>query len=146
METTYYKKARTSLVVASKDSGLEVNADKTKYIICRDQNAGRSHGIRKGGSSFEMVERFKYLGTNSKNQKSFQEEIKSSLNVRDCLLSVGAGSFFFQFATQKYKYYDIQKHNFACFVYGCGTWFLTLREELRLKVFENRAQRTIFGP
>jgi hypothetical protein len=31
-------------------------------------------------------------------------------------------------------------------LYGCGTWFLTLREEQRLRVFENRVLRRIFGP
>jgi hypothetical protein len=31
-------------------------------------------------------------------------------------------------------------------LYGCETWSLTLREERRLKVFENRALRIIFGP
>jgi len=30
-------------------------------------------------------------------------------------------------------------------VYGCETWFLTLREERRLRVFENRVLRRIFG-
>jgi len=31
-------------------------------------------------------------------------------------------------------------------LYGCETWALTLREEHRLKVFENRVLRRIFGP
>jgi hypothetical protein len=31
-------------------------------------------------------------------------------------------------------------------LYGCETWFLILREECRLKVFENRVLRRIFGP
>jgi hypothetical protein len=31
-------------------------------------------------------------------------------------------------------------------VYGCETWSLTLREEHRLRVFENRVLRMIFGP
>jgi hypothetical protein len=31
-------------------------------------------------------------------------------------------------------------------LYGCGTWSLTLREERRLRVFENRVLRRIFGP
>jgi hypothetical protein len=31
-------------------------------------------------------------------------------------------------------------------LYGCETWSLTLREEHRLRVFENRVQRLIFGP
>jgi hypothetical protein len=32
------------------------------------------------------------------------------------------------------------------FLYGCETWSLTLREEHRLRVFENRVLRSIFGP
>ena len=31
-------------------------------------------------------------------------------------------------------------------LYGCETWSLTLREERRLRVFENRALRSVFGP
>jgi hypothetical protein len=31
-------------------------------------------------------------------------------------------------------------------LYGCETWLLTLREECRLKVFENRALSRVFGP
>jgi hypothetical protein len=51
-----------ALVVASKEIGLEVNADKTKYtIMSRDQNAGRSHSMENDNSSFERVEEFKHL-------------------------------------------------------------------------------------
>ena len=31
-------------------------------------------------------------------------------------------------------------------LYGCETWSLTLKEELRLRVFENRVLRRVFGP
>jgi len=31
-------------------------------------------------------------------------------------------------------------------LYGCETWWLTLREERRLRVFENRVLRKVFGP
>jgi hypothetical protein len=31
-------------------------------------------------------------------------------------------------------------------LYGCETWSLTLKEEHRLRVFENKVLRTIFGP
>ena len=37
-------------------------------------------------------------------------------------------------------------HYFACFLYGCVTWSLTLREERKLRVFENMVLRRIFGP
>jgi len=40
------KKNTESLVIASKEIGLEVNADKTKYMVMsRDQNAGRSREV-----------------------------------------------------------------------------------------------------
>jgi hypothetical protein len=31
-------------------------------------------------------------------------------------------------------------------LYGCDTWSLTLKEERRLRVFENRILRNVFGP
>ena len=31
-------------------------------------------------------------------------------------------------------------------LYGCETWLLTLTEERRLRVFQNRLLRRIFGP
>ena len=31
-------------------------------------------------------------------------------------------------------------------LYGCETWSLTLREERRLRVFENRVLKRVFGP
>ena len=40
------KENAEALVVASKETGLEVNADKTKYMVMsQDQNAGRSHYV-----------------------------------------------------------------------------------------------------
>jgi hypothetical protein len=77
--------------------GLEVNADKTKYIaMSRDQNAGQSNSMKINNSSFERVEEFKYLGTNL-NQNSVHEDIKSRLK------SFSAESFVFHFVNQKFK-------------------------------------------
>jgi len=53
-----------ALVVASKETGLEVNVDKIRYMVTyRDQNAGRSHSIKIDNISIEQVEEFRYLGT-----------------------------------------------------------------------------------
>ena len=58
------KENSEALIVVSKEIGLEVNADKTKYMLMsRDENAGRSHIMRIDNGSFERVEEFKYLGT-----------------------------------------------------------------------------------
>jgi len=72
------KKHAKALLVASKETGLEVNADKTKYMVMfRDQNEGRILII--DNISYELVEHFKYLGTNLTNLMSVQEETKSRL-------------------------------------------------------------------
>ena len=58
------KENAEALVVADKETGLDVNADKTKYvIISRDQNAGRSHSMKSDNSSIERVEELKHFGT-----------------------------------------------------------------------------------
>ena len=78
-EYTIKENAEAS-VLASKEIGVEINADKSKYIVMsRDQNAVQSHSTKTGNSSFEMVEEFKYLGTTLTDQNSIQEEIKNRL-------------------------------------------------------------------
>ena len=37
-------------------------------------------------------------------------------------------------------------YNFACCFYGCETWSLTLREERKVRVFEDLVMMRIFGP
>ena len=69
------KEIAEALVVASKRNGLEVNADKTKYMaMSRDQNAGQSHSMKTDNSSFERVEEFTYLGTSLSNQNSIHRK------------------------------------------------------------------------
>ena len=63
------------------------------------------------------------------------------------MLSFGAESFVFQVAIQKYKDQDIIRTIILPIVlYGCENWSLTLREERKLRVYENKVLRRIFGP
>jgi len=84
------KENAEALVVATKEIGLAVNADKTKYMIMsRNQNAGRNHSMKTDNRSMERVEEFKYLGTTLTNKNSIQEEIKSRFKVGNaCYYSV----------------------------------------------------------
>ena len=76
------KENTETLVVASKEIGLEVNADKTMYVVMsRDQNARRRHNIRMDNISFERVEECRYLGTSLTHRNSLQEEPKSRLKL-----------------------------------------------------------------
>jgi len=75
-----YRKNVEVSIVASKESGLEVNSDKTRYMVMsRDQNAVRSNKMKTDNNSFEMAEEFKCLGTTITNKNSIHEEIKNRL-------------------------------------------------------------------
>jgi len=67
------------LVVASKEIGPEVNADKTKYMVMsRDQNAGRSHSTKNDNCFFERVDDLKYLGTILTNQILIRKKLRAN--------------------------------------------------------------------
>ena len=90
------------------------------------------------------MEEFKYLGTTLTNQNFIQEEIKSRLKSGNAfchsvqiLLSSNLLS-----TNINIKIY----RTIIVVLYGCETWSLTLREERRLRMFENRVLRIIFGP
>ena len=80
------------------------------------------------------------------NQNSIQEEIKSRLKSRNaCYHSLkNLLSYSLLSKNIKIKIYSIII--LLVVLYGCGTWLLTLREEHRLIVYENRMLRRIFGP
>jgi hypothetical protein len=74
------KENAEALVAATRETGLQVSADKTKYMVMsRDQNSGRIHSVRIDNSAFERVEDLKYLGTTLTNQNSIAKVIKSTL-------------------------------------------------------------------
>ena len=132
------KKNADTLVVASKEIGLEVSADKTEYMVMpRDQDAGPSHSITIDNSSFARVEEFKYLGTNLTNQNFIQEEIKSRLKSRNACYHSAQNllSSSLLFKNLNIKIY--RSVILSVVLYWCETWSLTLREEGRLRVEEN---------
>jgi len=99
-----------------------------------------------GNRSFERMEEFKYLGTTLTNQNTIQEEIKRRLKSGNaCYHSVqNLLSSSLLSKNLKTKIYGIVIGPLV--LYGCETWSLSLREECRLMVFENRVLRRIFGP
>jgi sorting nexin-29 len=70
-----------TLIDASREVGLEINAEKTKYVLLsRHQNAGQNRDMKIANRRFENVSQLKYLGTTVTDKNLIQEEIKRRLN------------------------------------------------------------------
>ena len=132
--------------MATKETGPQGNADKTKYmVISGDQNAGRSNGMKNDCSSFARVEEFKYFGTALTNLNSIQEEIKSRFKSGNaCCLSLR--NLLSSSWLSKYLKININRTIILPVVlYGSETWSPALREEHRIGMFEIKVLRMILG-
>jgi hypothetical protein len=79
--TDAIKKNMETLIDASKEVGLEVNTEETKFMLLfRHQNSGQNYDIKTADICFENVAKFRYLGKTITNQNLIQEEIKKRLN------------------------------------------------------------------
>jgi hypothetical protein len=141
------RKNTETLVIDSKEIGLEVNPEKTKYtVMSRDQKAGQNGNIQIGNKSFETVEQFKYLGTTLTNHNSIHEEIKSRFKSRNTCYHFVQNLLSSSLLSRSTKIKIYRTIILPVVLYGCESWSLTLREECRLRIFENRVLRRIFGP
>jgi hypothetical protein len=93
------------------------------------------------------VSQFKYLGTTVTNKNLIQDEIKRRLNSGNaCYHSVQTLLLSSRLLSKNLKIRVYKTTILPVVLYGCDTWSPTLREEHRLRVFENRVLRRIFGP
>jgi len=102
--------------------------------------------VRIDNSTFERVDEFKYLGTTLTNQNSIAEEIKSRLRSGNACYHSVQNILFSWLLSKSLKIKIYGTIILPVALYGCEIWSLTLREERRVKVFENMVLRRIFGP
>jgi hypothetical protein len=108
------KEKRETLLRASRDVGLEINAEKTKYmILSHHQNSGQNQNIRTANESFENVAKFKYMRTTLTHQNDIHEEIRSRLNSENASYHSAFSPKSFAFPSHKKT-----KSNFA----SCAVW------------------------
>jgi len=80
------------------------------------------------------------------DQNSKQEEIKSRLKSGNACYRSVQNLLSSNLLSKNIKSKIYRTIILSVVLYGCETWSLTLREERRLRVFENRVLRRIFGP
>jgi hypothetical protein len=114
--------------------------------MSRHLNSRQDQNIRVANESFENVTKFRYLGKTLTIQNDIRDEIKSTLSSENACYHSLQNVLSSRLIPKnlKIKIYKIQI--LPVVLYGCETWSLTLREEHRLRVFENRVLRRIFGP
>ena len=133
-------------IKTSKDIAFEVNSDKTKYMITsRQENIVQNQNIMIENLSFEKVEKIKNMGVTVTNTNDIRLEIKRRMNMGNACYYSLEKILSSRLLSKKRKVNTYETIILPVVLYGCETWSLTLREEHRLRVFENKVLRKIFG-
>jgi hypothetical protein len=141
------KKNTEAVLDSSKEVGLEVNPEKTKYMLMsRSQKIGQTRSIKTANKSLEDVAEFKYLGTTQTDQNCMHEEINSRLNSENACYHSVQSLLSSRLLTRNLKHKIYKTITLPVVLCGSETLSLTLREEHRLRVFDNRVLRRVFGP
>jgi hypothetical protein len=119
-----------ALLDASKEVGLEVNPERTKYmLLSRCQKAGQRQSIKIGNRSFESVAKFNYMGTTLTDQNCIYEEINSRLNSGNACYHTVQSLLSSRLLSRNAKVKIYKTIILPVVLYGCETWSLTQREE-----------------
>jgi hypothetical protein len=113
---------------ASKEVGLEVNPEKTKYmLVSRCQMAGQRWSIMIANSSFEDAAKLKYLGTTLTDQNFMNKEIRSRLNSGNACCHSVQSLLSSRLLSRNVKVKIYKSIIVRVVLHWCETWYLTLR-------------------
>jgi hypothetical protein len=104
-DTIYTLKKNTVMLIdASEEVCLEINIEKTKYMLLSShQNVGRKRNIKIANRSFGNVSQFRYFGTTVTNKNFIQEEIKRRLNSGNACYHSGQNLLSFRLLSKNLK-------------------------------------------
>jgi len=136
------------LMNASKQMGLSVNQEKTKYMFLSRKTKSEEDmkDLEVDGLAFQQVSSFKYLGVYVNNTNCMHEEIKLRLQSANKAYFAMLSLFKSRLLSKKTK----EKLYTTCLrpiaTYGCNTWATTGGDYKKLLVFERKILRKMYGP
>ena len=116
-----------------------------KFRPTRHQNVIQNQNIIIQNLLYENVEKFKYLDATITNTNDIPEEIKREINMGNANYYSLGKMLSSRLLPKKLKVNTYRTIVLPVVLYGCETWSLTLREEHRLRIFENKVLRKMFG-
>ncbi|KAJ4440904.1 hypothetical protein ANN_10751 [Periplaneta americana] len=139
--------------VQDNKEGLELNGLHQLLVYANDGNMlgenpqaiRENTGILPEASKEIEVEKFKYLGATIANINDTREEIKHRINMGNACYYSAEKLLSSSLLSKNLRVRIYKTVTLPVVLYGCETWTLTLREEQRLRVFENTVLRKIFG-
>jgi hypothetical protein len=110
-------------------------------LLSCHQNAGKNHDVKIAKRSFENVAQIKYFRTKANNENLIQEEIKGKRNSGNACYHSVQKKFSSRLLSKNIKIRIYNTIILPVVLYRFETWSLTLREEYRVRAFENREMK-----
>jgi hypothetical protein len=114
--------------------------------MSHSKKAEQKHSIKIANRSFEDVANFKDAGTTLTDKNCMLKEIKSRLNSGNACYHSVQSLLSSSLLSRNVKVKMYKTIVLPVVLYECETWSLSLREEHRLRAFENGVLRRIFVP
>ncbi|XP_039299202.1 uncharacterized protein LOC120355027 [Nilaparvata lugens] len=135
------------LEIGSQNTGLTINANKTKYMFnSRIDGQENERQLVMGNSIFERVDEFKYLGAMITHRNEVQVDIKAKLSAGNRCYYAMKHFLNSRLITRKVKIQVYITVIRPVVLYGAETWVPTQKDEALLNVWERKILRKIYGP
>lgn len=126
--------------------GLEINRNKTEYMIVDRENIQHPPAIKLNNNEYSIVKQFRYLGTIITEDNSIVPEICTRIrNANKCYFAL-QNILKSRSLSRKSKIRTYKAIIQPILLYGSEAWPVTKETENRLQTFENKILRRIFGP
>ena len=133
--------------MVTKTMALEINAEKTKYMRMWVEERNRNgNNFEMGHKSFERVSSFIYLGSEISNENSINQEVQRRQIAGNRAYYGNIKLISSRLLTRKTKLKIYRTLIRPVVTYGAETWNLSADDMKKLRIFERKIVRRIYGP